>query len=176
MTGALDLNNVTIREAEPSDAEQLIAHVDRLAEEIDTDIPLAPGEFNLTADEEREILAGYAASDNSLFLVAEAESRIVGVLTCKGFTRQATRHTVTLGVSIRKEWRGRGIGTALMSRAIEWAKSTGVVTRIELKVLERNMIATHLYEKFGFRIEGQRQRAIHHKGEYVNDLIMTLLL
>lgn len=170
------MKKVTIREAEPSDAEQLIAHVERLAEETDTDVPLAPGEFNLTVEEEREILAGYAASDNSLFLVAELESQIVGALTCKGGTRQATRHAVTLGVSIRKGWRGKGIGTALMSRAIEWAKSTGVVTRIELKVLERNKIATHLYEKFDFQIEGRRRRAIYHNGEYADDLIMALLL
>jgi len=167
---------VTIREAEPSDAEQLIAHVQRLADETDINVPLAPGEFNLTVDEEREILAGYAGSRNSLFLVAELESQIVGALTCKGGTRQATRHSVTLGVSIRKGERGKRIGTALVARAIEWAKSTGVVTRIELKVLAGNRIATHLYEKFGFQIEGRRQRAIYHNGEYADDLIMALLL
>jgi len=170
------LMKVTIREAEPSDAEQLIAHVQRLANETDINVPLAPGEFNLTVDEEREILAGYAGSRNSLFLVAEAGSQIVGALTCKGGTRQATRHAVTLGVSIRKGWRGKGIGTTLMARAVEWATSTGVVTRIELKVLARNKIATHLYEKFGFQIEGRRQRAIYSKGEYADDLIMALLL
>jgi len=167
---------VTIREAEPRDAEQLIAHVERLAEESNADIPLAPGEFNLTAEEEREILTGYAGSRNSLFLVAELESQIVGALTCKGGTRQATRHSATLGISVHKGWRGKRIGTALMARAIEWATSTGVVTRIELKVLARNKIATHLYEKSGFQIEGRRRRAIHHNGEYVDDLIMALLL
>ena len=139
----------SIREAKPSDAEQLIAHVERLAEETDADIPLAPGEFNLTVGEERESLAGYAASDNSLFLVAEANSQ---------------------------GGRGKRIGTTLMGRAIEWAKSTGVVTRIELKVLVRNKIATHLYEKLNFQIEGRRQRAIYHNREYADDLIMALLL
>ena len=166
----------TIREAEPGDAEQLIAYVERLAEETDSDIPLAPGEFNLTVEEEREILAGYAASENSLFLVAEVGSQIVGALTCRGATRQATRHSATLGISIRKGWRGEGIGTALMAHAIEWAGNTGSVTRIELKVIARNKVAIHLYEKFGFQIEGRRQRAVYLNREYADDLIMALLL
>jgi hypothetical protein len=65
----------TIREAQPSDAKQLIAYVQRLAEEPDVDIPLAPGEFNLTVEEEKQILADRMALDNSIMLVAEVGGR-----------------------------------------------------------------------------------------------------
>ena len=43
----------TIREARPADAEQLIAHIQGLIEEPDMNIPLAPGEFNVTVEQER---------------------------------------------------------------------------------------------------------------------------
>jgi len=167
---------VTIREAQPSDAKQLIAYVQRLAKEQDIDIPLAPGEFNLTVEEEKQILADRMASDNSIMLVAEVGGRIVGQLGCKGGNRKATRHAVTLGMSVRRGWRNQGIGSALMARAIEWARSTGVVTRIELNVFARNEMAIHLYEKFGFQVEGRRRRAVYHDGEYLDDYIMALLL
>ena len=72
------------REAQPSDAEQLIGFVRRLAEEPGVNIVLAPGEFALNVEEERKFVADYAVSDNSLFLVAEREGRIIGVLTCAG--------------------------------------------------------------------------------------------
>ena len=58
----------TIREATPDDAEALIAHVQRLVEEPQIDIPLAPGEFTYTVDQERDLLREYAASENSVFL------------------------------------------------------------------------------------------------------------
>lgn len=167
---------ITIREAQPSDAEQLIAYVQRLSEEPDINIPLAPGEFNLTVEEERDFVADHSASDNSIFLVAEAGSQIVGALNCQGGKRQATRHAVTLGMSVRNGWRNQGIGSALMARAVEWAKNTETVTRIELIVYARNEAAIHLYKKFGFEVEGRRRRTIYQYGEYLDDLVMALLL
>ena len=167
---------ITIREAQPSDAEQLIAYVQRLSEEPDINIPLAPGEFNLTVEQERDFLADYTASDNSIFLVAEVGSQIVGTLNCKGGKRQATRHAATLGISVSKGWRNQGIGSTLMARAIKWAKNTQIITRIELIVYARNEVAIHLYKKFGFEVEGRRRRTIYQYGEYLDDLIMALLL
>lgn len=167
--------DILIREAKPSDAEQLIAYVQRLSEEPESSIELSPGEFTLTAPEEEEILSEYARSDNSLYLVAESGGKIVGALNCKGSQRQAIRHTVVLGMSVDRAWRGQGIGCQLLRRAIEWAEATGIVSRIELLVLERNEAAIHLYRKFGFVVEGRRRKAIFRDGRYLDDLMMARL-
>ena len=63
-----------------------------------------------------------------------------------------------------------------MTHAMDWAKRTGTVSRIELSVFERNQRAVQLYRKFGFEVEGRRRRAIFRDGEYLDDLIMALLL
>jgi len=165
-----------IREARPTDAEQLLANLRRLIAEPDINIPLAPGEFNLTLEEERQVLADYAAAANSIFLVAEVDGEIVGALNLKGGTRQATRHAAVLGMSVTQAWRGQGVGSALISQAITWARQTGVVNRLELYVYARNQAAIALYRKFGFEVEGQRRRAIYQNGEYLDDLLMALLL
>ncbi len=167
---------VVVREAEPSDAEQLIAYVQRLSDEPESNIALSPGEFTLTIAAEQKILTDYALSENSVFLVAEVGGKIVGMLNCSGRDRQAIRHVTTLGISVDKVWRGKGIGNQLMAHAIEWARSKEVLSRIELFVFERNETAIHLYQKFGFEIEGRRRKAIFRGGEYLDDLVMALLL
>jgi RimJ/RimL family protein N-acetyltransferase len=172
----LPSREILLREAEPSDAAQMIAFVQRLAEEPGIHIAILPGEFKLSEAEERQILSEYAAADNAIYLVAEAGGRIIGLLNCKGGHRQATRHAVVLGMSVDREWRNRGVGSMLIRRAMEWAKNSGVVTRIELNVFVQNEMAIHLYQKFGFEIEGRRRNAIRRHGEYYDDYIMALLL
>jgi RimJ/RimL family protein N-acetyltransferase len=167
---------IIIREAEPSDAAQIIAYMNRLSEEPNSNIEISPGEFNHTVDEEASFLAEFAAAGNSIFLVAEVDGKLVGLLNCKGSHRKAIRHAVTLGMSVDKAYRGQGIGSQLMAHAIEWAKGTGIVTRIELALFERNQIALRLYQKFGFEIEGKRRKAGFREGEYHDGLIMALLL
>jgi GNAT superfamily N-acetyltransferase len=169
--------DITIREAQPADAEQLIAYVQHLIEEPGINVALWPGEFTLTVAQEQDILAHYALSDNSLYLVAEIGGEIVGVLICNGGSRQATRHAVTLGgMSVAQEWRRRGIGSQLMACAIEWARGTGIVTRMELSVFEPNKAAIQLYRSFGFAVEAQRRKAVYRNGQYLDDWIMALLL
>jgi RimJ/RimL family protein N-acetyltransferase len=168
--------HLTIREATRADAESIIIYVQRLIEEPNIGIPLAPEEFNPTLEEEQKTLSDYAVSDNSIFLVAEVDGQIIGVLECKGGKRKATRHVVTLAMSIHKDWRNQGIGSVLMARAIAWAKATGSVKRIELFVYARNTAAIHLYKKYGFEEEGRLRGAIYQDGEYIDDLIMALHL
>jgi RimJ/RimL family protein N-acetyltransferase len=167
---------IVICEAKPSDAQQLIAYVQRLTEEPGSNIELSPGEFTLTVPEEQKILTIYALSVNSVYLVAVDGEKIIGVISCTGRNRQAIRHVTTLSMSVDRSWRGKGIEGQLMAHAVEWARGTDIVSRIELIVFERNETAVHLYRKYGFEIEGRRQKAIFRDGEYLDDLMMALLL
>ncbi len=165
-----------VREARPEDAEQLIARVHRLVEEPQIDIPMAPGEFKISVEEERVILQEYADQDNSVFLIAEVEGRIIGSLNCRGGDRMATRHVAHLGMAVDREWRNQGVGTALLARALEWGRKSSSIKRIELAVYVRNRHAIHLYEKFGFAIEGRRRNVVFQNGEYLDDFMMAVVL
>jgi len=93
-----DIEGVLVREASASDAEKLIAFVNALADEPGIYIALSPREFNLSVDEERVILEDYASSENSIFLLAELKGEIIANLNCRGGSRKATKHAVTLGM------------------------------------------------------------------------------
>jgi len=87
---------------------------------------------------------------------------------------ESLRHSGVLGMSVILEYRGRGIGGALIAAALEAAKQKGL-TRIELTVRTDNEPARKLYEKFGFIHEG---RFLHHlkiDGEYRDSDQMALL-
>lgn len=170
------MSTFTIREATPKDAEQIITHMVEMSSEPHNNILTSPGEFNVTIEEERDLLADYAASINSVWLVAESEGEIIGILNCRGGRRSANRHSASLGISIMKRWRNHGVGSALMQRMVEWARGTGIVTRLELDVFADNARAIHVYEKIGFKLEGRKVRAYYKDGKYVDALFMALLL
>jgi len=167
---------VIIRQALPQDAAQIIAYLRQVFAEPGVSLITAPGEFNPTTESEARIIIDMARSDNSLFLVAEKDGQIVGQLTLDGGKRRNVRHTAILGITVAQAWRGQGVGRRLMEHAIEWARAGGILTRIELHVFVRNAHAIRLYESCGFEHEGRRRRAARRDGEYVDDLVMALLL
>lgn len=166
-----------IRPARPDHAAGIIALLRSVASEPVNNILREPGEALFTVEQERDFLAGQALRPDWLAFVALAEDgAVIGMITIDGKRRQAVRHRGALGISVAAAWRGQGVGRALMDHAIQGARDTGVFTRIELTVLARNETAIRLYERVGFQTEGRSQRALLRNGEYLDELIMALLL
>ena len=85
------------------------------------------------------------------------------------------RHSGRLGTGVVKGFRGKGIGTKLVQRAIEDARKKGLL-RIELEVFESNRPAIDLYTKFDFECEGRKPKARYLDGIFEDIIIMGLLL
>jgi ribosomal protein S18 acetylase RimI-like enzyme len=167
----------TVRNATPADARGYIALIKSvLREQPPVDTPYAPDEFEPPVERISSRIADVAHEENSLFLVAEAQRKIVGTLTCGGGSLQADAHMTSLGIYVAKDWRSQGIGKALMARCVEWASASPIVERIELEVYTDNARAIHLYEKFGFEHEGVKRRLYYQAGKPIDMLIMALLL
>ena len=56
-------------------------------------------------------------------------------------------------IAVNNNYRGRGIGRALMERAIEWAKTKGF-PGIMLETQNNNVRACKFYERCGFELHG----------------------
>ena len=172
----VDISDVLIREARPEDADGMIAYLQLACAEPNNQVVRGPGEFDYTVEEEQEIIRMAAASGNSIFIVADANGRIVGVANISGGRFQANRHNGSLGISLHPDYRDRGLGTRMMQYLIDWARANPLLTRVELEVFARNARAMRVYEKAGFTQEGIRRNAFIKDGEYVDSVVMGLLL
>jgi putative acetyltransferase len=116
---------------------------------------------------ERNLAAGHV-------LVAEVDGRVVGNLGLH--VNDGRRRDVgDFGMSVHDEYQGRGIGSALMRAMIDLADNWLGLRRVELTVYTDNTAAVHLYEKFGFVIEGTARGFAWRAGELVDAYYMARL-
>jgi RimJ/RimL family protein N-acetyltransferase len=81
-----------------------------------------------------------------------------------------------LGMQVKAGFRGQGVGSALLERAIAYAREQGC-HKIALQHWPHNEAGRALYEKFGFVQEGYLRRQYPRKnGEIWDAVVMGLLL
>jgi L-phenylalanine/L-methionine N-acetyltransferase len=117
-------------------------------------------------------------SPEGLFsLVACVDDEVVGSLGLETSptrsVRWRMRHVGSIGMAVRDDWQGKGVGTALMEAALDLADNWLNLTRIELRVYVDNSAAVALYKNFGFEIEGTHRRLAFRNGEYVDAYSMA---
>jgi RimJ/RimL family protein N-acetyltransferase len=168
--------DVTIRRATPADAAPTAAYMRALRAEVAAgDLDTVPWRKPKTVDEQRELLTLIEAAPNSTMYAAFLDDTAVGLADIRGGAHEFDRHTGVLGVSVAREWRGRGLGRALMQAAIAEAKSWPGFCRIELEVVTWNTGAIALYETLGFRVEGRKRKAASMRGRPEDEFLMALV-
>jgi len=105
-------------------------------------------------------------------VVAVAGGQVVGMIHV-----EVSRHGFgEFGMLVDRDWRGRGVGSALVQAAIGWARDQGL-HKLCLEVFAHNAAAIALYRKSGFVEEGRRLR--HYRrasGELWDSIVMGLAL
>lgn len=109
-------------------------------------------------------------------LVAELNGRLVGNITLTQSQNPRRVHSADIGLMVAADAWGQGVGTALMNAALDLADKWLNLTRVELEVVSHNAAAIHLYEKFGFEIEGTRRRAVFGDGRYNDEHVMARII
>jgi ribosomal protein S18 acetylase RimI-like enzyme len=118
-----------------------------------------------TGDQQLSGLAGFRHEEyieeilndsNQGLFVAEVDSNIIGLAECyiqksSEFPVVRKREWVQLdNIAVKKEYKRRNIGSLLLKKVIEWAKSKNV-SRIELKVYSFNSNAVEFYSRNDFK-------------------------
>ena len=78
-------------------------------------------------------------------------------------------------MSVHDDFQNRGVGSALMAAMVDLADNWLGLRRIELEVWTDNAPAVHLYEKFGFKIEGRGRQFARRAGQLVDAYYMARL-
>jgi putative acetyltransferase len=107
--------------------------------------------------------------------VALAGDRVIGHLGVSREEGPVTRHVASIGMAVASDWRGKGVGSALMTEAIAWARQMGV-EKLALSVYPDNEAALALYRKFGFQEEGRLTGHSKKSIGYRDEIVMGLWL
>lgn len=83
------------------------------------------------------------------FLVAEAPSGVVGYVVADTVSEQAGPVGHVKDIAVHPTWRGQGLGTRLLDRALAVLDRRGA-RRAKLEVRQSNEDAISLYRRFGF--------------------------
>ena len=111
--------------------------------------------------------------EGDFILVACIGGEVVGHAGLHHHKSPRRAHAMHLGMSVREEHQGRGVGTALMKALVELADKWLNVVRLELTVFTDNDRALALYRKFGFEIEGTHTAYALRDGRYVDAHFMA---
>ena len=113
-------------------------------------------------------------TDGDYILVACAGDEIVGHAGLHPAGKSPRRsHSMMLGMTVHKDWQGKGVGTALLQALVDLADGWLNVTRLELTVYTDNERAIALYRKFGFEVEGTHRAFALRAGRYVDTHTMA---
>jgi putative acetyltransferase len=158
---------ITIRRAEVSDAgaiQATFASPKAMAGTLQVPYP--------SAEKWRKWLAEASADD--FILVAEVAGEVVGNLGLHLASKSPRRrHAAGIGMSVRDDWHGRGVGTALLAAALDLADNWLNFVRLELTVYTDNAVALALYRKFGFEVEGTLKSYAFRNGRFIDAYTMA---
>jgi RimJ/RimL family protein N-acetyltransferase len=112
-------------------------------------------------------------NQNPQFVVLDGTT-VVGWCIIVPKVKPIYQHTGVLGMGIVEGYRGRGIGTALITSALVAARQRGL-KRVELQVRENSISAVTLFERSGFVMEGIMRKHAFVDGKYENSVMMAML-
>jgi ribosomal protein S18 acetylase RimI-like enzyme len=161
----------TIRQAVPDDAQAATDFVNIVTGENKF---LLRERVTWTIDEERQTLAS-ADGQTRVFFVAVISGRLSGMHDITRGKWSKNAHVAELAISCLPDCRGVGLGTALLSKGIAWARSVAV-RKLTLHALATNERAIGLYRKMGFVDEARLRGQYIIDGEPIDDLFMALWL
>lgn len=82
-------------------------------------------------------------------------------------------HIGIFGITVAKEFRGKGIGKVLMERVLEEGlRKLSQLKIATLEVFANNHRAIQLYQKFGFKQYGLLPKGIKHKNNLIDAILM----
>ena len=154
------MGEFAVRPAAVADAVALAKMFAAVAEERDGIATEPPVDVHQRA----ALFAGGADSS----VVAVAGDQIIGMLHV-----EVSRHGFgEIGMLVDRDWRGRGVGAALVRAAIGLAREQGL-HKLSLEVFAHNAAGIALYRKCGFLEEGRRIRQYRRaSGELWDTIVM----
>jgi RimJ/RimL family protein N-acetyltransferase len=165
--------SIIVRSAQLGDAQSLVKQTRAVLAE-GTFMVTTSEEVNVTIEQGEEWIQSYSSDAGKILLVAIAQDQVIGLLHFKNGVRRRLAHQGDFGMTVRKEWRERGVGSALVQSLITWCCANPLIEQIRLSVLATNEAAIRLYTTMGFILEGRlMNQAKRGDGTYTDLILMA---
>ena len=115
--------------------------------------------YSNNAHIDKEYIKKDMMKDYSNYIVYENENKVIGIINYQKFDSYAE----IIDIVVDSEYRRKHIGSNLLEYAINILKSCDIT----LEVRESNSNAIKLYEKFGFKIIGIREKYYKEENAYI---------
>jgi ribosomal protein S18 acetylase RimI-like enzyme len=102
-----------------------------------------------------DVNLAYMSNPGSHFWVAEADGKVVGMI---GLQQLEAGTGEIRRLRVHPDYRRRGIGSAMLQKALEFCRDHGLL-KVTLDTYMEREPALHLFEKFNFRHDKTRETA-----------------
>jgi RimJ/RimL family protein N-acetyltransferase len=124
-----------------------------------------------TPEREQERIEKHYQNQNQLLVVTIADDRMVSMAHADCGEKKRIQHVADMGISILPQYRGMGLGTAIMQTMIDWAAAHPLIEKLTLDVYSANTRAIALYKKMGFIETGRKPKEIKYADGTYDDCI-----
>jgi RimJ/RimL family protein N-acetyltransferase len=170
--GSTSRGDFIIRYPAPGDASAMCGYINALSQEK-TFILFQGEEISLAF--EQSYLEGQLekiANSTLVQLLATAGNEIIGVSEI-GIKGRVESHVGDFGISVACDWRGLGVGSALLQAVLNEAQThLPTLEIVTLTVFANNETAKRMYQRFGFQEFGRLPQGIVHHGQHVDHIYM----
>jgi len=108
-------------------------------------------------------------------IIYNEKSLLIGFIKIRVLNHISRRGKLSIGI-FNPSYRDMGLGTESLKLITDYSFSTLNLLSLELNVFNNNPRAITCYSKIGFEKVGLRRKADYVNGEFLDDLIMDLLV
>lgn len=164
--------DILVRYPEPNDVEEMLKYINGLSKE--RTFIRYQGEQETLESETKYLKSRLEAIGNkkAVHLLAFSNNKLVAA-TDIHMMDKTEKHVGIFGISVIKDFRGKGLGKLLMELILKEAKSKiSDIKIVTLGVYSTNDIAKSLYKKLGFIEYGMLPNGITRGGKFEDAVLM----
>ncbi|QQG41402.1 MAG: N-acetyltransferase [Candidatus Woesebacteria bacterium] len=162
---------IVVRYPKSGDAGVMCEYINTLSKE--KTYIMMQGEQMTITDEEKYLKGQLEkiGKKETVQLLLFVDGKIAGV-TAIDLKNRIKSHIGVFGISLAKEYRGKGLGKLLMKLVLDEAKKLSKLKIVTLEVFAENEKAQNMYKSFGFVQYGMLPGGNLYKGKMVDDIQM----
>ena len=166
-----------LKTPEASDAAGMLAFITKACGETEFLLRYPEEWEGMTVEKEEKCIQNGRDSESTLIIACYIDGDIVGNCEINFRGGIKTGHRAVIAISILKKYWGIGIGSHMFRHLIAAAEAHEDTEIVELEYMQGNERGHSLYEKFGFRIVGERPNAYKLKdGSLRSEILMQKVL